>query len=183
MQEAANGNIGLDIEHDHMLAIFDGIEREAGADIGIAGGVDHHVYAAGGGERLQIAGDGKLTALDGAINGGGGVRLDDAPAIMAGKQGGIGGGGDIDFRHSAQAQTRHARQLDDEIGAHLASAGKAHGNGLALSGARLQVGDKRRDVLDHNLRFFFFDFFGSSRRLGAKTAWASFLPSSPGCLP
>ena len=39
----ADGDVGLDIHHDEVLAVLHGGEADLGADRGLAGGVDHHV--------------------------------------------------------------------------------------------------------------------------------------------
>lgn len=84
-----------------------------------------------------------------------------------------------------QAEARHAVQLHHDVGAHLAAAGEADGDGSPRFGAGLQFGNEGGDACDH---FFFTpflaaDFFGTSRRTRPVTEGASVFLNSPDCLP
>ena len=186
MEMAADGDVGLDVEHHHMLAIGDGGERELRAGVGVAGRVDHHIHAAGAGERFEIVGDGDQAVLDGRVDGGGGFGIDEAlvgdaprswrrPAPAAGAS-----------RRWRPGGARHAGQLHHHVGAHLAAAGKSDGDGSPRIRAGFQFCNERGDACDHA---FFVTFFlaartlGTSRRTGPVTESASPFFNSPGCFP
>ena len=186
MKMAADGDVRLDVEHHHMLAVGDGAEGELRAGVWVAGGVDHHIDEARARQRLGVGGNGDQAFCDGGVDCGGAVRIDRA---LLGKSGERGGGlslGRAHLGHGAEPQPRHAVQLHHDVGAHLAAAGKADGHGSARLFAGLEFGNEGGDACDHA---FFVTFFlaarrlGTSRRTGPVTESASPFFNSPGCLP
>ncbi len=187
-----------------MLAMGDGIERELGADVRIAGGVDHHVDQSRAGDGIRARGDGDLALLDGTVDCGGTVCVDRVAVLQSGEGRRGLRLGRPHLGHGPETETGDAHQLHHQVGAHLAAACKSDGNGSALVRAGLQFGDERRDPCDH-LRFMpFLAAFrpvpvaarranllaagrravrGMSRRSGGCTAGASPSRSSPGCFP
>ena len=53
LEEAADRDVGLDVQHDDVLAVLHRVKREERADIRVAGGVDNHVDAPGRAKRTD----------------------------------------------------------------------------------------------------------------------------------
>ncbi len=68
LEEAADGDVGFDVQHDDVLVRLHRFERDQRADVGIAGGVDDDVDAAGRAQRMEVVGDGDVAALDRAVD-------------------------------------------------------------------------------------------------------------------
>ena len=128
LEEAADGDVGLDVEHDDMLAVLHHFEREQRADVGVACRVDDDVDAAGGGQRMQILGHRDLAGLDGAVDVRGGAGLHDVGAVMAGEQRRVDRRLRPHLGDGADPHARHQRYLDDDVGAHLPGAGEPDGD-------------------------------------------------------
>ena len=147
---------------------------------------DDDVDAAGPGENRRVGGDGDAARLDRRIDGGGRFGVD-GPVFGEARH----GGGGLGLRRAhlgdgTEAQARHAVQLHHDVGAHLAAAREADGDGSPRLFAGLQFGNERGDACDH---FFFVPFlaaaafFGTSRRTSPVTEGASVFLNSPACLP
>ena len=64
-QDRTNHHVGLDVDHDDVLAGFDGGQRVAGAGNGMAGRLDHAVDLFAGQKRGNVVGDEGCAVLDG----------------------------------------------------------------------------------------------------------------------
>ena len=113
-----------------MLARADGRERHGSASVRVAGGVDDDLDLGGLADRRGVARSRQAAPADGPAQ----VRAGDdfgLPATVAGHLAGgfdalgphVAGGNDLD--------PLHLRDLDEEVGAHLAAADDAHLDALA----------------------------------------------------
>ncbi len=128
LEVAADGDVGLDAEQHHMLAVADRLQRDEGAHVRAAGGIDHHIDAPGRAHRLVIVGHRNPPGLDDAVDIVRGGGNDDVAAIMAGHQRRIDDFLRAALAHRADAHTRHQRRLHHEIGAHLPGPDEAEGD-------------------------------------------------------
>ena len=80
LQIGADGDVGLDVHHHQMLAVFHGGEADFGADCRLAGGIDHDVDLIRGADQLRILGDRRLAAIERGTEGAG--RRSDGIAVL-----------------------------------------------------------------------------------------------------
>ena len=146
---AANGDVGLDIEHHHVLAVANHGEGKTGADVGIAGGVNRHVDGPAGRQRREILGDCKFAPCHGLGHGARRGHHRQVIAAIACKQGGVHGALRLGLGHRAKPEPRHAAELHNEIGAHLPRPGKPHGNGPSGLLPGLEFGHQGRHIGNH----------------------------------
>ena len=119
LEEAADGDVGFDVEHDDVLAVLHRLERDERADVGVAGGVDDHVDAARRAQRGVVVGQRHLALLDRPIDVGRLGGGDDVARLTARQQHRVARRLGADLRHRAKLDALHQRDVDDHVGAHL----------------------------------------------------------------
>jgi hypothetical protein len=122
LEVSADGDIGFDIHHDEMLAMFHGAQADFSADSRNAGGVDHNIDQIIFEDQIGIVRNGNLAAFHGRGQFRG-VRnflavtfflIGDIDCFQSVWNAQFGNGANFDARHM-----RHARY---DIGAHFAGA-------------------------------------------------------------
>ncbi len=135
LEIGADGDVGLDIHHHQMLAMFHGAQPDLGAHGGNAGGIDDDVDQAGVDEEIDVIGDRDLALLHR------GIELIGRPGLTPVALGPV---GDIDrlarrrqpqFGNGADLDSRHVGDAGDDVGSHLARADEADSNGPPAVGA------------------------------------------------
>ena len=106
-QIAANGDIGLDIQHNDMLAMFHGLKRDERADIGVAGGINDDIDMGGAAQRFKVTGEGDLSSLNRGINGNAAVGFNNIGAPAPCHQHRVNGRFMPHFRNGPQPHPRH----------------------------------------------------------------------------
>ena len=74
-QDRAGDGVGLDIDHDDVLAVLDRFQREADAGAGIARRLDDDLDSGMGDQRVGIVGDMRRAVLERVLDRGGGILL------------------------------------------------------------------------------------------------------------
>jgi len=107
LQEAANRDVGLDIQHHDMLAVLHRLEGDQRADIGVARRVDDDVDPAGPAKRPIVFGERELPAFDRPIDIRGGRGRCDVFGVVSGHQRRLPRGVAANLRNRAQPNSWH----------------------------------------------------------------------------
>jgi hypothetical protein len=119
LQVWPDGDVGLDVHHDEMLAVLHRQEVEVGGDAGFSRRVDDNVEQRGG-HQCFGRGDGDLAGLDGGVGLLGRRALGSAVLVAEGDDHRLAGGVRAASRDGADFDAPHQRPLRDEVGAHFA---------------------------------------------------------------
>ncbi len=133
-QQRAGQRVGLDVDHDDVLAVFAAGQHVADARGRLPGGVDHDVDVGAGDDGLDVVAEIDLAGLE-RVGGAGGIERAGRPAHPGKRRPGPVG---RQVRHRHQPDARRARGLAEEHGAKLPGADQCDTQRLVIGFSLLE---------------------------------------------
>ena len=131
-------DIGLDIDHNDVLAVVDGREAVADADLRVAGRVDGHVERGMRDQRGRVVADMGCAALRRRVEAGSAQAF----VAPAGGAGVVARPGDIEIGDAEHMQAHCPPRLGEEHGAEFPGADQPDAHRFARFGARCEQSRK-----------------------------------------